>query len=105
MPDDIVAETDQLLVMNNERFAVPELVFRPDDIGTQASPISIFYPLLILRVSISSWFLFLGIDQAGLSFTIAHSISLLPTDLQGMFWANIGLIGGNTKFSGFRDRL
>uniref|UniRef100_A0A8H7XR10 Actin-like protein ARP6 n=1 Tax=Psilocybe cubensis TaxID=181762 RepID=A0A8H7XR10_PSICU len=77
-PDDIITETDQILVMNNERFTVPELLFRPDDIG---------------------------LDQAGLSSTIAHSISLLPTDLQGMFWANIGLIGGNTKFSGFRDRL
>ncbi|KAF8886226.1 actin-related protein Arp6 [Gymnopilus junonius] len=78
LPDDIITETDQILVMNNERFTVPELLFRPDDIG---------------------------IDQAGLPFTIAHCISLLPSDLQGMFWANIGLIGGNTKFIGFRDRL
>ena len=31
-PDDMV-ETDQILVMNNERFTVPELLFRPDDIG------------------------------------------------------------------------
>ena len=30
--DDIV-ESDQILVMNNERFTVPELLFRPDDIG------------------------------------------------------------------------
>lgn len=36
---------------------------------------------------------------------IVLSISKLPSDLQGMFWANIGLIGGNTKFSGFRERL
>ncbi|PPQ95265.1 hypothetical protein CVT26_014839 [Gymnopilus dilepis] len=78
LPDDFVTETDQILVMNNERFTVPELLFRPDDIG---------------------------IDQAGLPLTIAHCISLLPSDLQGMFWANIGLIGGSTKFRGFRDRL
>jgi hypothetical protein len=32
-PDDIITETDQILVMNNERFTVPELLFRPDDIG------------------------------------------------------------------------
>jgi len=76
-PDDMV-ETDQILVMNNERFTVPELLFRPDDIG---------------------------LDQAGLAATISFSISLLPSDLQGMFWANIGLIGGTTKFSGFRERL
>lgn len=32
-PDDIVSDEDQVLVMNNERFVVPELIFRPDDIG------------------------------------------------------------------------
>ena len=32
-PEDIIAETDQILFMNNERFAVPEILFRPDDIG------------------------------------------------------------------------
>lgn len=78
MPDDIVTESDQILIMNNERFAVPEILFRPDDIG---------------------------LDQSGLSATIALSISLLPQELQGLFWANIGLIGGNTKFPGFRERL
>jgi len=46
-----------------------------------------------------------GLGQAGLPATIAHSISLLSSDLQGMFWANIGLIGGNAKFQGFRERL
>ena len=44
-------------------------------------------------------------DQAGLAATISFSISLLPSDLQGMFWANIGLIGGTTKFRGLRERL
>ncbi|KAK7054441.1 Actin-related protein 6 [Paramarasmius palmivorus] len=77
-PDDIPAESDQILLMNNERFSVPELIFRPDDIG---------------------------LEQCGLADTIAASISLLPVDLQGMFWANIGLIGGNTRFPGFRQRL
>ncbi|PPR05407.1 hypothetical protein CVT24_008021 [Panaeolus cyanescens] len=77
-PDDIITETDQILVMNNERFTVPEIIFRPDDIG---------------------------LDQAGIATTIAFSISLLPKDLQGMFWSNIGLIGGSSKFTGFRDRL
>ncbi|KJA23273.1 hypothetical protein HYPSUDRAFT_138004 [Hypholoma sublateritium FD-334 SS-4] len=68
----------QILHMGSERFAVPELLFRPDDIG---------------------------LDQAGLPATIAHAISCLPADIQGMFWANIGLIGGCAKFAGFRARL
>lgn len=46
-----------------------------------------------------------GLDQVGLAQAIAHSISLLPEELQGMFWGNIGLIGGNTKFPGFVPRL
>lgn len=32
-PGESVIDTDQILVMNNERFTVPELLFRPDDIG------------------------------------------------------------------------
>jgi actin-related protein 6 len=46
-----------------------------------------------------------GQSQAGLPETIAHSISTLPEDLQGLFWANIGLIGGNSTFAGFEQRL
>lgn len=46
-----------------------------------------------------------GLDQSGITPTIADSIALLPEHLQGMFWAHIGLIGGNTKFQGFRERL
>ncbi|KAG7445611.1 actin-like protein ARP6 [Guyanagaster necrorhizus] len=76
--DSTSSGSSQILVMNNERFSVPEIIFRPDDIG---------------------------LNQVGLAGTIAHSISLLPEDLQGMFWANIALIGGNTKFPGFRERL
>ncbi|KAJ7197930.1 actin-related protein Arp6 [Mycena pura] len=77
-PDDIPLETDQVLTLRNERFSIPEIIFRPDDIG---------------------------IEQSGLPGAIAASIALLPDDIQGMFWANIGLIGGNTKFPGFRTRL
>ncbi|KII90669.1 hypothetical protein PLICRDRAFT_174052 [Plicaturopsis crispa FD-325 SS-3] len=77
-PDDIIADNDQILFMNNERFTVPEIIFRPDDIG---------------------------LDQSGLPAMVAASIAALPDDLRGMFWANIGLIGGNTKMPGFRDRL
>jgi actin-related protein 6 len=104
-PDDMV-ETDQILVMNNERFTVPELLFRPDDIGMYPPNFDLVYDL----ANCASYrcyliFILIGLDQAGLAATISFSISLLPSDLQGMFWANIGLIGGTTKFSGFRERL
>jgi actin-related protein 6 len=69
---------EQILYMGNERFSVPEVLFCPDHIG---------------------------LHQAGLGEAIVQSITLLPEDLQGMFWANIGLIGGSTKFPGFSTRL
>ncbi|KAF8074027.1 actin-related protein Arp6 [Lyophyllum atratum] len=94
--NDIVTEADQILVMNNERFAVPELLFRPDDIGMSFLNLLVFWLLQLV---------ILGLDQSGLAATVALSISLLPKDLQGMFWANIGLIGGSSKFPGFRSRL
>ncbi|KAF8624406.1 hypothetical protein AX15_005887 [Amanita polypyramis BW_CC] len=74
----MLTNNDQILIMNNERFTVPEIIFRPDD---------------------------LGIDQMGLAGAIGLSIGSLPEDLQGLFWANIGLVGGNTKFPNFRTRL
>jgi len=76
--NEMSTNNEQVLVMNNERFSVPEIIFRPDD---------------------------LGIDQTGLPGTISLSISSLPSDLQGLFWANIFLIGGNTKFPNLCSRL
>ncbi|KAA1474732.1 Actin/actin-like protein [Dentipellis sp. KUC8613] len=76
--DPPLSEGDQILNMGNERFSVPEILFRPDDIG---------------------------LPQCGITGAIAQSIALLPDDLQGLFWANIGLIGGNVKFPGFAARL
>ncbi|GJJ13484.1 hypothetical protein Clacol_007738 [Clathrus columnatus] len=72
------SDLEQILYMSNERFTVPELIFNPSDIG---------------------------LSQAGLHHTIADSIASLPEDIQGMFWANIGLIGGNMCFPNFENRL
>jgi actin-related protein 6 len=36
-PDDIPLDIDQVLTMGNERFCVPEIIFRPDDIGALIS--------------------------------------------------------------------
>jgi actin-related protein 6 len=69
---------EQVLKMANERFIVPELLFKPTGIGLQ---------------------------QQGLPEAIATSISRLPEDLQGLFWANITLVGGNCKIPGLLPRL
>lgn len=77
-PGEALEDTAQVMYMNNERFSVPEILFRPDDIG---------------------------LEQSGIAPAVANSIALLPEDLQGMFWAHIGLVGGNTRVPGFRERL
>lgn len=78
-PGEVIKDASwQVLEMNSERFTIPELLFTPSDIG---------------------------LEQIGLAQAIAHSISLLPEELHGMFWGNVGLIGGNTKFPGFVPRL
>lgn len=46
-PGEVLATDDgsksfQILYMDNERFAVPELIFRPDDIGDYSSPDHLF---------------------------------------------------------------
>ncbi|KAI5123138.1 hypothetical protein M0805_000841 [Coniferiporia weirii] len=69
---------DDVLRMTSERFAVPEVLFRPSDIG---------------------------LAQSGVATAIADAISSLPEDIRGLFWSNIGLVGGNVKFPGFRQRL
>ncbi|XP_027131625.1 actin-related protein 6 isoform X3 [Larimichthys crocea] len=69
---------EQILRLVNERFAVPEMLFHPADIGIQE----------------------MGIPEA-----IVDSIQSLPEDMQPHFYQNIVLTGGNTLFPGFRERL
>ncbi|KAG8686991.1 Actin- protein 6 [Ceratobasidium sp. 423] len=71
-------EGDTILPMNNERFSAPEILFTPS---------------------------YVGLSQIGLPGTIAHSINSLPEELRGVAWGNIGLVGGNTLFDGFEQRL
>lgn len=69
---------EQILRLANERFAVPEMLFHPSDIGIQE----------------------MGIPEA-----IVHSIQAMPEEMQPHFYQNIVLTGGNTLFTGFRERL
>ncbi|TPX36328.1 hypothetical protein SmJEL517_g01539 [Synchytrium microbalum] len=73
-----ISEDDQVLIMNSERFCVPELLFRPSDIG---------------------------IEQAGICEVIAHVIENQPADLQAAFYANILIIGGSSSMQGFKERV
>lgn len=91
-------EDDQILPLENERFSVPELLFNPSDIG---SPMRLLLPTEPMT---DSWWSS-GMDQVGLPDAIAESIALLPEDLQGLFWANVGVFGGTSSCEGFLPRL
>lgn len=73
---DVVAE--DFLVLGNERFTVPEILFNPSDIGMR---------------------------QAGIPEIVLESLSVLPTGLHPAFLANILVVGGNALIPGFIERL
>ncbi|KZT09178.1 actin-related protein Arp6 [Laetiporus sulphureus 93-53] len=77
-PGEAIDDSAQVMYMNNERFTIPEIIFRPGDIG---------------------------LEQSGIASSVAHCIAHLPEDVRGMLWAHIGIVGGNAKFSGLRERL
>ena len=95
-PDEMPVDNEQVLYMENERFSVPEVLFQPAYLGKLVKAV---YSVPLVS------YLSPGLQQAGLASTITQSIALLPEEIQGMFWANIGLIGGNCKISGFSRRL
>jgi actin-related protein 6 len=64
--------------MNNERFAVPELLFHPSDIGIQ---------------------------QMGISEAIVHVIEQFPSEVQSHLYKNILLIGGSCSLLNFKERV
>ena len=72
------ALSEDVLVLGNERFTVPEILFTPGDIGMK---------------------------QAGISDIILESLSVLPTGLHPVFLSNILVVGGNCLLPGFMERL
>lgn len=78
-PTDELAENCQILRLNNERITIPEVMLRPSIIP--------------------------GYDFAGMAECIGHSIKRCPKGYQAEIAQNVILVGGNTLFPGFRDRL
>ncbi|KAJ9108483.1 hypothetical protein QFC20_003389 [Naganishia adeliensis] len=68
----------QVVTLGVERYSIPEILFGPSDIG---------------------------LTQMGLAETIAYVIGQMPEDEQGLFWANIGFIGGLAYTDSLGNRL
>jgi actin-related protein 6 len=69
---------EDLLTMGNERFAVPELLFNPSDIGIQ---------------------------ETGIPGAVLESLSGLPEALKMGLLSNVVVVGGNSLIDGFLRRL
>lgn len=69
---------EQVLVLERERFQIPEVMFDPGIIGLEDAP---------------------------LHQVVEGSIKACDKDLQDLFWANIVLVGGGAKLVGLKQRL
>ncbi|PIA17980.1 ARP6 actin-related protein-like protein 6 [Coemansia reversa NRRL 1564] len=68
----------QLLPLCNERFAIPEALFHPSDIG---------------------------LEQGGLHQAVVQAVNACPEDLRAVLLANIVLVGGGAALNGLKQRL
>lgn len=73
-----IDSNNQSLVLSNERFAVPELLFKPSDVG---------------------------FEQAGVSTCVHEGVSSLKLFQRPLALGNVVCVGGNARIPGFRDRL
>lgn len=69
---------EAVMILGNERFSIPEIVFNPADIGSK---------------------------QPGLAECIIQSLSKLPPLIQATMVANTVVVGGNANIPGFAERL
>lgn len=78
-PDQKVDFDDQqMLKINNERFAIPEILFHPSDVG---------------------------IRQMGVHEAVADAIKSCPSETAAHLYANIIVVGGSALFPNMQQRL
>lgn len=78
MPGPAKDRKEEAFPLSNERFVVPELLFTPSDVGRQ---------------------------ECGIPETVMQSLEAVPKALWQGLLGNVLLIGGNTLFSGFTERV
>jgi actin-related protein len=118
---------DQVLVVNNERISIPEVLFNPADIGEPRRPLrtALSAPALVracgaqacTRLAWPSWLLSPSRRAhrcARLRPRGAASVRELfdsrvdrrgPQETHGLLYENILVVGGSAMFPGFKDRL
>jgi actin-related protein 6 len=74
----MTADSEVAMVLGNERFTIPEVIFNPSDLGSK---------------------------QPGLADMTMQALSVLPHLVQATMLSNILVVGGNAKIPGFVERL
>ncbi|KAJ1886176.1 Actin- protein 6 [Kickxella alabastrina] len=72
-------DNPQVLPLGNERFAIPEALFFPQDVGLD--------------------------DQGGVHLAIMQAAEACGEDLRGLMLGNIVLVGGTARLDGLRERV
>lgn len=71
-------DSEASMTLGNERFAIPEIIFRPSDIGSK---------------------------QPGLADCVMQSLAVLPPLIQATMLSNVLVVGGNANIPGFVGRI
>lgn len=71
-------DDEQVMVLGNERFTVPELLFSPSDVG---------------------------LKQAGIAEVVMQSLKTVPGRYRNLLLANVVVVGGNANILGFLERF
>jgi actin-related protein 6 len=91
---EMVGDDLQVLVLGNERFAIPELLFTPSDVGTNP-----------IRKFLSGTYTRLGSKQGGIVEGVMQAVAAAPEEYRSLLLANIVPVGGNFNILGFSERL
>lgn len=72
------ADAEIVMTLGNERFAIPEIIFNPSDIGSK---------------------------QPGLADCVMQSLAVLPPLVQATMLSNVLVVGGNANLPGFVEKV
>lgn len=109
---DETSGSEQLIRMNNERFSVPEILFRPSDVGIHQMGVAEAVSHVVSKLPEGLFLLasMLPVLQCFLNLISLFTVYLyfatqLFVELRTSFCQNIVLTGGNCRMPNFHERL
>ena len=93
--------------MNNERFTIPELLFHPSNIGMNQAgiPETIVESVSLTHSGTLYWKFLNSPVKISKRLIYVTPCFINRSDLHGLFYSNIVLVGGNASFPGYKERM